>query len=68
MNKLRQISQAMLDDSKQDRLSAFLKESKVKKLSKKQVQELDSLLAEVHRLAAKRLRATRLLKELQNEN
>ena len=55
LDELRQISEAMLEDSKQERLSRLLEENKIKKLTKKNERELDSLLAEVHQLAVQQL-------------
>jgi hypothetical protein len=61
---LRRQSQATLQEAKQERLSELLRLNKLTTLSDEQEKELDGLLAEVHQLAAKRARASRILDAL----
>jgi len=61
LEELRRLSQAMLQDDKQDRLSELLQLNKLTTLSNEQEKELNGLLAEVHELAAERARAARIL-------
>jgi hypothetical protein len=64
VQELRRLSKAMLEKAKQNRLSLLLQINKERKLSAEQEHELDDLLTEVHQLAAKRARATKLLEQL----
>jgi hypothetical protein len=64
LEELRRLSQARLEDAKQEQLSMLLQINKLNQLSPAQEQELDDLLTEVHQLAAKRARAARLLDRL----
>jgi hypothetical protein len=64
VEELRRLSQAIVESSKQKRLSSLLQLNKESKLSSEQEHELDDLLTQVHQLATKRARATRLLEQL----
>ncbi len=64
LDELRRLSNAMLDDARQNRLSWLLAANKSAQLTPEQERELDGLLTEVHQLTAKRARAARLLEQL----
>jgi hypothetical protein len=65
LEELRRSSQAMLEEARQARLSLLLQINKDGTLSEEQEHELDTILTEVHQLAARRARAARLLEQLQ---
>jgi hypothetical protein len=65
LEELRRLSQVMLEETKQDRLSTLLQRNKLSSLTEEQECELNTLLTEVHQLAAKRARAAQLLEQLQ---
>jgi hypothetical protein len=65
LEELRRVSRVMLEETKQARLSTLLQLNKLSSLTAEQERELDTLLTEVHQLAAKRARAARVLEQLQ---
>ena len=57
-------AQQSLDANKQARLSALLALNKARQIEPEQEQELDQLLAQVYELAARKARASRILRQL----
>jgi hypothetical protein len=64
LEELHRLSEAILEEAEQERLSALLQSNKSGGLTEEQERELNALLTEVYRLAAKRARAARLLEQL----
>ena len=64
LEELHRLSQAELEEERQERLSDLLEVNKQALLSTEQERELDQILTDVYQLAAKRARATRILEHL----